>query len=60
MAIPDFQGFMLPILTLSGDGKERPLAQIRDTAASMLGVTDEARQELLPSGTQPVFNNRVA
>lgn len=60
MPIPDFQSFMLPILTLSRDGKERSLAEIRDAVAHLLDVTDDERKELLPSGTQPVFNNRVA
>jgi len=60
MPIPDFQSFMLPIMTLASDGAERSLGQIRDAVAPMLGVTDEERKELLPSGTQPVFDNRVA
>ena len=60
MSIPDFQSFMLPILKLSGDSQERSLAESRDALAEVLGVTDEERKELLPSGTQAIFNNRVA
>ena len=60
MAIPDFQSIMLPLLELAGDGKERSLADTRATLAEVLGVSEEERRELLPSGTQPVFNNRVA
>ena len=60
MAIPDFQSIMLPLLELASDGKERSLADTRATLAEVLGVSEEERRELLPSGTQPVFNNRVA
>ena len=60
MAIPDFQSFMLPMLKLSNDLKARSLAESRDALAQILGITDEERKELLPSGTQPIFNNRVA
>jgi len=60
MAIPDFQSIMLPLLELAGDGKERSLADSRDALAEVLGVGEEERRELLPSGTQPVFNNRIA
>jgi restriction system protein len=60
MPIPDFQSFMLPMLKLSGDLKERSLAETRDALAEIFGITDEERKELLPSGTQPIFNNRVA
>ena len=60
MAIPDFQTIMLPLLNLARDGKERSLAESRDALAELFGLTDEERLELLPSGTQPVFNNRVA
>ena len=60
MPIPDFQSFMLPMLKFVEDGKERSLAESRDAIADILGITDEERKELLPSGTQPIFNNRVA
>lgn len=60
MAIPDFQSFMLPMLKLSEDLKARSLAESRDALAQVIGITDEERKELLPSGTQPIFNNRVA
>ena len=60
MPIPDYQSLMLPILKLSGDSQERSLAESRDDLAEILGITDVERKELLPSGTQPIFNNRVA
>lgn len=60
MAIPDFQSIMLPLLRLAADGAEHSLAEARDVVAAELGVTDADRNELLPSGRQRRFDNRVA
>jgi restriction system protein len=60
MAVPDFQSIMLPLLKLASDGKERSLADTRIALADVFNLTQEELEELLPSGTQPVFNNRVA
>lgn len=60
MAIPDFQSFMLPILVFAGDSKEHSLAEARDVLARQFNLTDEERNELLPSGRQRRFDNRVA
>ncbi|MDZ7697492.1 MAG: restriction endonuclease [Deltaproteobacteria bacterium] len=60
MAVPDFQSIMLPLLELASDGKERSLADSREAIAEVFNLSQEEREELLPSGTQPVLNNRVA
>lgn len=60
MPIPDFQSLMLPLLKFSSDGVEHSLADARSPLADQFGLTDEERAELLPSGQQPRFNNRVA
>ena len=60
MPIPDFQTVMLPLLELAADGEARPLAEYRQVLGEHFGLTEEEREELLPSGTQPVFSNRVA
>jgi restriction system protein len=60
VAIPDFQSCMLPMLQLSSDGKERSLAEAREELAAQLNLTPEDRAELLPSGRQRRFDNRVA
>lgn len=60
MAIPDYQSLMLPLLDFAADGREHPLREARETLASRLGLSAEERAELLPSGRQPVFDNRVA
>jgi restriction system protein len=60
MPIPDFQSFMLPVLELASDGKEHSLEEARDVLAERFGLTDAEREELLPSGRQRRFDNRVA
>jgi len=58
MAIPDYQYLMLPVLVASREGEIR-IAQVADQLADRLGLTPEERSELLPSGKQTVFSNRV-
>jgi restriction system protein len=60
VAIPDFQSCMLPLLRLASDGKERSLAEAREALAAQMNLSPEDRAELLPSGRQPRFDNRVA
>jgi restriction system protein len=60
MAIPDYQSLMLPLLDFAADGREHPLREAQETLASRLGLSADERAELLPSGRQPVFDNRVA
>ncbi len=51
---------MLPLLRFAADGDEHSLADARGPLADHFSLTDEERKELLPSGQQPRFNNRVA
>ena len=51
---------MLPLLRFSSDGSEHMLASARTPLADQFGLTDDERVELLPSGQQARFNNRVA
>lgn len=60
MTIPKYESFMFPILELTSDGDERPLSIIRDELAKIFNLSEQEKNELLPSGTQPVLNNRVA
>lgn len=60
MPIPDFQTFMLPVLAVAGDGAEHSLVATRDVLASQFQLTPEERGEMLPSGRQRRFDNRVA
>jgi restriction system protein len=59
MAIPDYQTIMLPLLRLAGDRQEHIFRKAVDTLANEFNLTDEERRELLPSGQQEIFSNRV-
>jgi restriction system protein len=50
---------MLPVLKLASDGKEHKFSQAVEELAEEFGLATEERNELLPSGSQAVFNNRV-
>ncbi len=59
MAIPDYQSIMLPLLRLAEDSKEHRVREATETLANEFNLTEAERKELLPSGTQPTFANRV-
>ncbi|MEN8108485.1 MAG: restriction endonuclease [Pseudomonadota bacterium] len=59
MAIPDYQTLMLPVLKLASDQQEHKLREAVEELADEFALTDVERNELLPSGSQGVFNNRV-
>jgi len=59
VTIPDYQTIMLPLLNLASDGQERRFRDAVESLASKFELTDSERAELLPSGTAPVFDNRV-
>jgi restriction system protein len=59
MAIPDYQSIMLPLLKLAGDRQEHSLREVIEALADEFYLTDEERKELLPSGRQATFDNRV-
>ncbi|WP_373697480.1 MULTISPECIES: restriction endonuclease [Bacteroidales] len=57
--IPDFQTLMLPFLKCVSDGKEYKVRDVLERLATEFAVTNEERKELLSSGTQAIFDNRV-
>lgn len=59
MAIPDYQSIMLPLLRLASDGSEHTLREAVEELAEQFKLTEEERKELLPSGAQFTFANRV-
>jgi len=60
MAIPDYQACMLPLLRLAGDGANHTLKEVLPTLADQFGLTEAERNELLPSGQENLFRNRVS
>ena len=59
MAIPDYQTIMLPLLKFAGDGQEHSSRESINHLASEFELTEEELKELLPSGSQALFGNRV-
>ena len=60
MSIPDFQSIMLPLLKLSGDGKEHSIHELLDKLTVEFSLSTQEVNELLPSGKQTTFYNRVS
>lgn len=59
MPIPDYQSIMLPLLKYLRDGKEHHIREAIEALAQQFGLTSEERKEILPSGQQFTFDNRV-
>ena len=59
MAIPDYQSCMLPFLRYLADGKEHALRDSEENLAEYFKLTPAERAELLPSGQQGIFKNRI-
>src|SRR5271157_4535871 len=59
MAIPDYQSAMLPLLNVAADGREHHIRAAINQLAEQFGLTEVERKELLPSGVDGVFDNRV-
>lgn len=59
MTVPDFQTLMLPLLELSADGAPHSLQDAAINIAARLGLSQDDLSELLPSGTQTRFYNRL-
>ncbi len=59
MTIPDFQSIMLPLMQFASDEKEHSVRAVIEHLAGYFRLTDLERRELLQSGKQPIFDNRV-
>ena len=60
MAVPDYQSVMLPLLRFAGrKNDETSTGEAVEVLAKEFGLTDEDLKEMLPSGIQSTFVNRV-
>lgn len=59
MGIPDYQSIMLPLLQQVSDSKEYKYRDLIEILAERFHLSDVQRNELLASGAQPIFDNRV-
>ncbi|MBX3635172.1 MAG: restriction endonuclease [Rubrivivax sp.] len=60
MTVPTYDQFIEPLLRLLVAHPEGVAARVaHESTAQALGLTDEDRQLLLPSGAQPIYKNRA-
>jgi restriction system protein len=59
MPLPDLDGVMLPILQILTDGNIWTTRDVVRVLADKLGLSEDERQQPLPSGRQTVLANRV-
>lgn len=59
MPIPDYQTLMLPLLRFAADGYDHTTREAVEVLATEFQLTPAERNELLASGQQSIFNNRV-
>lgn len=59
MAIPKYDEMYRVFLECLADMQQHRSKELRDIIAARLSVSDAERQELLPSGRQGIFDNRV-
>ena len=60
MSIPDFQSLMLPLLQYFADGQDHTGQETYSALAEILQLTEAERHQLLPSGRQVLFANRIS
>jgi restriction system protein len=59
MSVPDYQSLMLPLLRVVGDGKVHLVSDLIEKLADEFKLSDSDRAELLNSGYERRFDNRV-
>jgi restriction system protein len=60
MPIPDFQSTMRPLLEFTSDGQDHSAREAIDCLAKKFSLTEAERKQMLPSGRQEIFTNRIA
>lgn len=59
MSIPDFQTIMLPLLQFMKDDNEHSIQEIVDNLSRYFKLSNDELSEVIPSGKQTLFYNRV-
>jgi len=59
MSIPDFQSIMLPLMEVASDKNIHIFRDVINKLIQKYNLSDEEKNELLPSGKQPIFENRT-
>lgn len=59
MTIPPYQNIFAPLLNICADEQTHSLNEVHDTLALHFKLNQEEINELLPSGKQTIFRNRI-
>lgn len=59
MAVPDFQSWFLPLLKRLADGEDHGMSELYQVLADDMRLSSDDRAQLLKSGAQLVFENRI-
>lgn len=59
MALPNYQSFYAPFLKALKDGKVHIFKDLKKDVIQQMGLSDKDIEELLPSGRQAIFENRI-
>lgn len=59
MSIPKYDEMYRAFLDCLADGEVHKLKEVKGIVANVFGVTENERKELLPSGRQTIFDNRI-
>ena len=60
MSVPDYQSLMLPLLSFAASqNDEISTGEAVEALAKQLRLTEDDLRQMLPSGVQPTFENRV-
>ncbi|MHA0035093.1 restriction endonuclease [Deinococcus sp. PESE-13] len=59
MTVPDFQAFMRPMLEQISSGEPQKIAELYRRLAEFFALTPQDTEELLPSGKQAKYHNRI-
>lgn len=60
MPIPKFDELFNDVLELLSDKQEYKTSDVKEILSNKLDLTDEERQQLLPSGREPIIKNRIS
>ncbi len=58
MSVPDYQSLMLPVLKKASQGEVR-IGEVVESLGIELGLSEDDLSEMLPSGAQSTFANRI-
>ncbi len=59
MSVPDYQSIMLPLLQCVADKQIHKFRELIERLSTEFNLSESDRRELLPSGKQSLFDNRV-